>query len=64
MTNTTIRVVWKLAHKHYKEHKHMNSALVDQFLKLIPEANWHTFKESQLMVDPKMPFLHNFDYFW
>ncbi len=37
--NTTIRDVWQLAHKYYEEHKHMNSALFDRFLKIIPNAN-------------------------
>ena len=40
----------------------MNAALVDRFLKLIPDANCRTFKESELTVDPKLPFLNVFNY--
>ena len=37
--NTTIRDTWQLAHEHYEEYKHMNAALVNRFMKLIPPAN-------------------------
>ena len=42
----------------------MKFALIDRFLKLIPKANGRAFEESQITVDPKIPFLHVFDYFW
>ncbi len=59
--NTTIGDVWQLLHKYHEEHKHMNSALADRFLKLIPDANRHAFEENQLTVDPKMSFINVFD---
>ncbi len=37
--NMTIRDVWQLAHKYHEEHNHMNSVLVNRFLKRIPDAN-------------------------
>ena len=37
-TNTTIRDKWQLNNKNYEEHKHINSALVGRFLKLIPQS--------------------------
>ena len=42
----------------------MNASLVDRFLKLIPGANRQAFEENQLTADPKLTFLHVFDYFW
>ena len=42
----------------------MKAALVDRFLKLIPDANRRAFDENQLSHDPKMNFLNAFNYFW
>ena len=62
--NTTIRDVWQLDFKYYEEHKHINAALVDRFLKLLPEPHRIAFESNQLTVNPKLSFLEVFDHFW
>jgi len=37
--NTTIRDLWQLDYKYHEEHKHINTTLVDRFLKLLPDAH-------------------------
>ena len=62
--NTTIRDQWQLNNKHFEEDKHVNRALVDRFLRLVPDANRRAYETNQLTVDPKQSFLQVFDYFW
>ena len=42
----------------------MQAALVDRFLKLMPDANRRAFEEGDLTINPKMQFPNVFDYFW
>ena len=56
--------MWQLDFKYYEEHKHINAALVDRFLKLLPEAHRIAFESNQLTVNPKVSFLEVFDHFW
>ena len=62
--NTTLRDQWQLEYKNHQEHKNMNAALADRFMKLLPEANRNAFESNQLMINPKLSFLEVFDYFW
>ena len=62
--NATIRDTWQLENKSFEEHKHMNAAMRDRFLKLIPEANQYTFEDSHLVANTKMSFYDVYDYFW
>ena len=62
--NTTIRDLWQLNHKYHEEHKHINIALVDRFLKLLPHAHRVAFESNQLTTNPKLSFLEVFDHFW
>ena len=62
--NTTIRETWQLDNKYYEEHKHMNAAMRDRFLKLLPEANRSAYVDGHLTANPKMNFRQVFDYFW
>ena len=61
--NTTIRDQWQLNNKNFEEDKHINRALVDRFLRLVPEANRRACEMNQLTVNPKQSFLQVFDYF-
>ena len=58
--NTTIRDVWQLEKKNYEEFKHMNRALADRLLSLLPEEYKHSFIAQQLTQNPKMTFLEVF----
>ena len=61
--NTTIRGVWQLEKKNNEEFKHMNRALVDRLLLLIPEQYKRAFILQQLTSNPKMIFLQVFEWF-
>ena len=64
MHNATIRDTWQLNNKYFEEHKHMNAAMRDRFLKLIPEANRRAYNDGHLTANPKMTFRQVYDYFW
>ena len=58
----TIRDVWQLKHKNHQEFKHMNRALVDRLLSLIPVECEQAF--IALTFNPKMTFLPVFEWFY
>ena len=54
--STTIRDVWQLEKKKYEEFKHMNRALADRLLFLLPEEYKRYFIAQQLTQIEKWSF--------
>ena len=62
--NNTRKDAWLLERKYFAEDQHMNRALIDRFLDLLEDAITNTFKENQLLLDPKIRFQDAFNYFF